>query len=145
MISCRAYRIYPADYREFSYNEIKRPAVVLNPELAEEYAIFKKAAIFNLVSDTMTPYLVKIKLLPIEKHLACGEGAFFTLFTLGQFPVLYTDRYYYKFEEVGEKEIVSKKFELHVATTVWFWNIFSSKKNFNKQAGQALLASYYKN
>ena len=143
LTSCRAYQIYPADYREFSYTESKRKAFVLNPDLTKEYAIFKSADIFALVDDSLSSDVVKVRLLPMDRHLACGNGAFLTLFTVGQLPVLYTDRYFYKFEEITGNSKTEKAFELQVATTVWFWNIFSSQKNFNKQAGQALLASYY--
>jgi hypothetical protein len=142
LTSCRAYRIYPAEHREFSYGQTKRPAFVINPELSKEYAILKEAAVFNLVSDSLSSAVIKIELLPMEKRLASGNDVFITLFTVGQFPVLYSDLYYYKFEEVTEEKKVSKAFELQVATSVWFWNMFSSKKDFNKQAGQALLASY---
>jgi len=119
-------------------------AFVLNPELAKEYAIFKNAGIFNLVDDNSSPDVVKIRLLPMDRRLACGNGAFLTLFTVGQLPVLYTDRYFYKFEEILENTKTEREFELQVATTVWFWNIFSKQKNFNKQAGQALGANYFK-
>jgi hypothetical protein len=144
LTSCRAYRIYPTEYRDFSNSDTKKKAFVLNPDLAKEYVIFKNADIFSLVDDSLAADVVKIRLLPMDRRLACGNGAFLTLFTVGQLPVLYTDRYFYKFEEISENMKTEKEFELQVATIVWFWNIFSSQKNFNKQAGQALLASYYK-
>jgi hypothetical protein len=118
-------------------------AVVLNPELSDEYAILSESAILNLVKDSMAPRAVAIRLLPMESRLAPANGIFNTILSLGQVPVRYEDRYFFQFEEISEKEKAAKAFELKVASEIWFWNIFSKKKNFSKAAGQALLADYY--
>lgn len=144
LTSCKAYRVFPKEYRHFSSSEKRRSAYVLQPELTTEYSILKEAAIFEFVNDSSSADVVKIKLHPMEKQLAAANGIITTLFTFGQLPALYTDRYFYRFEEISGNTRTFKTFELDVATEVWFWNIFSSKKNFSKQAGQALLANYFR-
>lgn len=85
LASCRAYRVFSNEYRNFSSSEPKRTDYVLNPDLNTEYSILKNAAIFQLVDDSLSSHVVTIKLHPMERQLAAANGIFTTLFTLGQF------------------------------------------------------------
>lgn len=145
LTSCKVYHISPMENREFPISEPKRNAFVVNHELSKEYKILKNAGIYNLVNDSLFADVVKIQLFPLDKNLACGNGAFITVLTAGQLPVRYSDRYIYRFVEILENTNIERQFELQVATSVWFWNVFSSHKNFNQEAGKALLSSYYSN
>ncbi|HTQ64064.1 MAG TPA: hypothetical protein VMI12_04665 [Puia sp.] len=81
----------------------------------------------------------------MKRNIACGEPALGSLITLGQVPVLLPDKYQYRFDEISNTVIVHKQQELEVATRYWFWDMFVFNKNFNKKAGQTLLAGYYNN
>jgi hypothetical protein len=87
--SCKAYRIFPEEYRTFSATQARKTAFVLNPGLSEEYAILRESALFDLVQDSLAPHAVAIRLLPMERELAPANGIFNTILSLGQIPVLY--------------------------------------------------------
>lgn len=143
--SCHTYKIFPKEYRDFTYSGEKKKAVVINPELSTEFKILKKAGIFQLTSDSLDDSAIKIKLYPLKRNFACGEPLLGSLITLGQVPVLIPDRYYYKFDEINDTAIIQKNFELQIATQYWFWDMFAFRKDFNQKAGQTLLAKYYSN
>ena len=119
--------------------------MILNPELAKEFKIFKAAGLFKITNDSLDDSAVKIRLYPMQKGFGCGQGAVVFLGSLGQLPVLLPDRYQYSFEEIQKTGIVQRQFELKVATRYWFWDMFAFKKGFTKKAGQTLLAEYYNN
>lgn len=141
--SCYSYKIYPAEYRKFENKQSKRIVVVENPELKKEYRILKKSGIFEIRDDAPPGKATRIKLYPLQKGLACGQPILASAFTLGQLPVYLPDRYQFKFEEINQTDTTSRQFELRVAKRVWFWDMFTFDKNFEKKSAQALLASYY--
>ncbi len=141
--SCYSYKIFPKGYRNFTYTGEKKEAFVLNPELKKECQIFKRAAIYNIVTDTLNKCVVKIKLYPLQRDFVCGQPIIASFITLGQLPVLLPDKYQYKFDEVHLNDTIQKRYELKIATRFWFWDMFAVKKNFNQKAGQTLLAAYY--
>ena len=143
--SCYSYKIFPKEHRNFTYAGEKKEAFILNPELSKEFQILKKAGIFKIVTDTLNNSVVKIKLHPLQKHLACGQPAIVSLFTFGQLPVILPDRYQYACDEVQSTDTIQRSFELKIATRFWFWDMFAVKKNFTEKAGQTLLAEYYNN
>jgi hypothetical protein len=142
LTSCYSYKIFPVAYRDFCYNGEKQTAYILNPELAKEKEILKGAGIFAF-TDSLSKDCMTIKLRPLERRLSCGQPIIASLFTLGQVPVYFTDRYNYQFDEIEHGDTILKRFELLVAQRTWFWDMFKVHKRFNQQASQALLASYY--
>jgi hypothetical protein len=75
-------------------------AFVLNPELSGEYDIFKKANLYDIVTDSSSSD-VKIRLLRLEQRPACATGSIFvTMFSLGFWPVYFPDEYCFSYEEV---------------------------------------------
>jgi len=141
--SCYSYRIFPKEYRDFTYTGEKKEAFVLNPELTKELQIFKQAGIFKLVTDTVNKPVVKIKLYPLQKDFVCGQPMIGSFITLGQLPVLLPDKYQYRFDEVHTADTIQRLYELKIATRYWFWDMFAVKKNFSQKAGHTLLAEYY--
>ena len=140
---CYSYKIYPKEVLHFSYVGTKQTAFVINPELEKEYNILVKANIFNITTDSLDPSAIKVQLFPIEKRLACGQGAVVTVFSLGQLPSLMPDRYMYRFKEIYPNDSQMQRFELHLATRYWFWDIFIFNKRFDSKAGQILSAQYF--
>jgi hypothetical protein len=143
--SCYSYKIFPKEYRRFTYTGEKKQAFIVNPELSKEFKILKRAGIFNITTDTSDNAVVKIKLYAIQRNLVCGQPVTASLITLGQLPVLLPDKYQYTFEEIRRTDTIQKQYELKIATRFWFWDMFALKKNFNQKAGQTLLAAYYQN
>jgi len=141
--SCYSYKIYPKEYRGYSYNGPKRRAIVINPELSKEYEVFKLSGIFDLTSDSLDKTDLKIKLHPIKRPFTDNGAIVITFITVGQFPTLFADRYLYNFDEIQSEDTIHRKLELHIATRYWFWDLFVFHKNFNEKAGQTLLANYY--
>lgn len=145
-ISCYSYKVFPKEYRNFQYKGEKKTAFIINPELKKEFEILKKSEIFILTDDSLNENNLKIKLLPMRKNLTfiCGEPIIASVFSFGQIPVYFPDRYQFQFEEINQKDTIVKKFELDVAQQVWFWDMFVFHKNFTQKAGKALLGNYYK-
>lgn len=141
--SCYSYRIFPKEYRNFTYTGEIKEAFILNPELTKELQIFKQAGIFKLVTDTLNKTVVKIKLYPLQRNFVCGQPIVGSFITLGQIPVLLPDKYQYRFDEVQATDTIPRQYELKIATRYWFWDMFAVKKKFNRKAGQTLLAEYY--
>jgi len=129
--------------RHFTYDGPRKKAFITNPELKKECSILLKSNIFDVTTDSLDGSAVKVRLQPMQRQLACGQPILLSAFTLGQLPVLLTDRYFYSFEEVQQEQVEAKKFELHVAKQYWFWDMFVFKKNFKGKAGKALSAQYY--
>ncbi|HEY2721263.1 MAG TPA: hypothetical protein VGI82_06045 [Chitinophagaceae bacterium] len=143
--SCYSYKIYPKEYRSFKYEGEKEKAFIINPELSKEYRILKRSGIFQITNDSLDDSVVKIRLYPFERFYGCAEPVLLGLFTLGQFPVLLPDTYWFTFEETKRSNTVKRRFQLGIATRYWFWDIFAFNKKFDQKAGQTLLASYYNN
>jgi hypothetical protein len=141
--SCYTYKIFPKEYRSFSYTGPKKRANIINPELSKEYEIIKLSGIFELTNDSMDNTVLKIWLHPIKKPFTDNGAIVLTFMTLGQIPTLFGDRYYYDFDDIQNEDTIHKKLELDIAYHVLFWDIFVFHKNFNKKAGQTLLANYY--
>lgn len=141
--SCYSYRIFPKEYRDFTYTGEIKEAFILNPELTKEFQIFKQAGVFKLVTDTVNKSVVKIKLYPLQRNFVCGQPILGSFITLGQVPVLLPDKYQYRFDEVQSTDTIPRYYELKIATRYWFWDMFAVKKKFNQKAGQTLLAEYY--
>jgi hypothetical protein len=54
------------------------------------------------------------------------------------------DQYAFAFDEISTADTVQRKFNLDISIHYWFWDMFVFRKNFNRNAGQPLLADYYK-
>ena len=141
--SCYTYKIYPKTDRHFSYAGNRSLAYVTNPSLKKEYAILHAAGIFELTTDSLDSRAIKIQLLPLKKGFTCGQPAVLSLFTLGQLPVIMPDSYTFIFQEIYPADSQYRSFQLHVATRIWFWDLFAFNKNFNGKAGQTLSAQYF--
>ena len=141
--SCYTYKIFPKEYRDFRYTGEKGKAFILNPKLIKEYNILKESGIYIFTNDSSADSTIKIKLLPIHNRIVCGEGILASWITLGQVPVLFPDRYQYAFNIIQKTDTIQMKFELQIATRIWFWDIFSFNKKFDRKAGQALMCEYY--
>jgi len=141
--SCYSYKIFPKEYRHFTYTGEKKEVFVLNPEMSKEYEILKKAGVFKIMTDSSNRPVTRIRLYPLERAFVCGQPITASLLFLGQLPVLLPDRYQFRFDELRATDTVQRNYELQVATHYWFWDMFVVKKNFNQKAGQTLLAQYY--
>ena len=141
--SCYSYRIFPKEYRTFTYAGQKKKAFILDPELARENEIIKMSGIFDFTNDSTGNSVLKIKLYPLKRDFKDAPGAFVWLFTIGQLPMLVRDRYKFEFAEIQNADTVQRKFEMNITMRYWFWDMFIFNKKFNQKAAQTLLANYY--
>lgn len=141
--SCFSYKIFPKEYRDFTYNGERQTAFITNPELKKEKEILTQSGIFILTDDSLDNHSVKIKLHRLKRDFTCGQPILASAITLGQFPVYFPDRYQYQFDEIHSSDTTTKKFELLIAQRTWFWDMFVIHKRLKQKAGKALLANYY--
>lgn len=144
--SCYSYKVYPKEYRKLENTAVQKTAFVINESdsIKKELKILKSSDLFVITNDS-TKADVKIKLYPIRKSWVCGQGMIVSMLTLGQLPVHFPDRYYYQFDEIEGKFVVKRKIELRIAQRVWFWDMFTFGRNFEKKAGKSLLGEYNQN
>ncbi len=137
-----AYKIYPEHHRNFKTVKYPSPVFVINKDsFQDEYVISKHSEIFNFTDDSLSK--LKIKLYPLEKNIIpCGNPIVGSMLTLGQLPSEFPDKYKYSFDLINNDVAKSEDIELEVHQHLWFWNLFSNKKNFKKQIGIALRAKY---
>ena len=64
------------------------------------------------------------------------------MLTVGQLPVYLKDRYTYRFDEKENGKVTERRLELRIAQRVWFWDLFTFGKNFEKKSGKAVLGEY---
>ncbi len=117
----------------------------------EEYLILKHSGIFDLVDDRASAD-VRIVLHRMHRRLASGMATIITIFSLGQIPISTPDRYYLSFDEIHEvKETkerkwpplkIKREFEIVVKKRIWFWDIFSRRKDYRVEAAKALKWQY---
>ncbi|TDP59458.1 hypothetical protein [Flavobacterium dankookense] len=139
--SCYSYKIYPKQYRKLENKQPKRSAYIENDTLKKELKILAYSELFEIVSDSTTADL-KIKLYPLEKSLVCGQPLTASMLTIGQLPVYLKDQYTYRFDEKENGKVTERKLELKIAQRVWFWDMFTFDKNFEKKSGKAVLGEY---
>jgi len=144
LTSCYTYKVFPKEYRNFTFKGEKKIAFVTNPQLKKEYEILKQSGIFKLTNDSLSDESAKVKLQPLSRGFICGNAIVVSVFSLGQLPVYFPDTYHYRFEEMRGHNTISRDFELQVAQRIWFWDMFAINKNFKGKAGKALLANYYR-
>ena len=139
--SCYTYKIYPTAYRTLTNINPKRTAYVINDTLAKEFKILRSSQLFNITTDSDAADL-SIKLYPIKKRLVCGQAFTVSMFTAGQFPVIFPDTYLYKFDEIENGQSTKREIELKIAQRVWFWDMLVFNKRFEEKAGKAVLGEY---
>lgn len=140
--SCHTYKIFPKEIRNYSYSGPRKKAYILNPQLREEYKILRLSGAFDIATDS-SDAAINIKLYPLKRKLSCGQPIMGSLVTLGQVPVLFPDRYQFQFETIAGDITTTHSIEMHIATQIWFWDMFVFNKKFDQKAGQILLFNYY--
>ena len=138
---CYSYRIYPKLLRDFKAPAPTTTVYIENPELKREYAILQNSGIYNITNDSTCAS--RIRLHKIKQRFACGNAVPAWLIFLGQLPMHLPDLNQYSFEEIKNGDTTTIDTRLSVVKRYWFWDIFSRKKNFNKEAGKALAINYY--
>jgi hypothetical protein len=138
---CYSYRIFPKQLRSFKTPAATTTVYVENPEFKKEFSILKNSGIYKVTHDSSCS--VRIKLHKMKQRLACGTAFPAWGLFLGQIPMYMPDLNQYSFEEIKNGDTTIIDFRLGVEQRYWFWDIFSRKKNFNKEAGKALAANYY--
>ena len=119
-------------------------AYVVNPELEYELSILEHAQLFELTNDSLNT--LKIQLYPIEPIAIDLMGPFtLVLLTLGQVPIHLSNEHPFRFDEIYPDETRTFATRLRVKQRLWFWDFFSSKKDFAKVAGKDLQQLYLEN
>jgi hypothetical protein len=139
--SCYCYKVYPKEYRKLQNTSPKRTVYIADQSLQKEMKILADSQLFTFIKDS-TKADLKIRLYPLEKAIACGQPMIISMLTLGQLPVIFPDKYYYRFDEIEKDKITTRKLELKIAQRVWFWDVFSFNKRFERKAGKAVLGEY---
>lgn len=139
-----AYKIYPkTDRKHRATPSLNKVYVINKGSFPKEYKILKHSNLFVFTNDSLCN--LKIKLHPLEKtNWFCGQLMTGTMATLGQLPAQFPDKYLYTLDLIQGDSVENVSTEIEVHQHLWFWNIFSNKKNFKKQAGIALGAKYSK-
>ena len=142
--SCYSYRISASKLRGSALNtDVEKEYVyVVNPEMKEEYSILQSSNIFHIVSDSLDPHTSKIKLLPPVPQIHCANYLMAWGMFLGQIPLSISSDRKFRYAEISDGNETIKEFELPFYKRLWFWDIFSRRKNYYKVAGQALQISY---
>ncbi|WP_162128244.1 hypothetical protein [Flavobacterium phycosphaerae] len=141
--SCYSYKI-PKEYRKLENNTSKRMVYIVNPSLKKELAILSNSELFTITKDSSNVDL-KIKLYPIkEQHYPGCYGGLLSTITIGQIPVTFTNFYSYRFDEIEKGKTTQRKLDFKIKRRVWFWDMFSFNKRFEKKTGKMVLAEYQK-
>lgn len=139
--SCYSYKVFPKEYRELENNNNKPIAFIVNNSLKKEYDILVHSDLFTITPDSGQAD-INIVIHPLERRPSCGQAFVASVFTLGQLPVYYTDRYIYRFDEIKSSIVTERELELKIARRSWFWDVFVFNKKFEQNAGKALLGEY---
>ena len=139
--SCYTYQVFPKEFRKLENENPKRNAYVENDTLKTELEILASSELFEITSDS-TKADLKIKLYPLKQRFVCGQPLTASMLTIGQIPVYLPDIYLYRFDEIENGKTTERKLELKIAQRVWFWDMLTFTKNFEKKAGKAVLGEY---
>ena len=135
-VSCYSYRqLRQQDVAPVRTNDQRitpQTVYALNAaELPYEYRILKESGLYAFTSDSF--YSQKIRLLPLEKYPVAAFGRAEALpvivMTFGQVPLRLQEKYTFHYYMVGDGIAVKKDYELTIDRRVWFWDIFSFKKD----------------
>ncbi len=139
--SCYSYKLYPKKYRHYTNQRVRQNAYVRNDSLKKALKILEASELFTIVTDSSSADL-HITLYPLEQNVACATPMLPTMLTLGQMPVVVPEKYYFRFDETVNDSTVKRNFSLNISRRVWFWDLFTFSKRFNKKAGKAVLGAY---
>ncbi|WP_299228049.1 hypothetical protein [uncultured Psychroserpens sp.] len=140
-----AYKIQTKSFRDFDASSTVNKAFVINKDsLLEEYKILKHSKLFEFTNDSTNAIKIKLHQLKRLPQPSCGNLMTGSMLTLGQLPARFPETYIYRFDLIENENVAKKEIQLKIDQHLWFWNIFSNKKNFNKQAGIVLRGSLAK-
>lgn len=141
--SCYSYRIVNEEYREVSQkNDSKEKVYVLNADtLKNELKILEYSNLFEIVPDSLNADSY-IRLYPPRPRFACGMPLIVPIMTLGQLPGYLPEDRDFEFDLISKEGKLKYEFQLGVMKRVWFWDLFSTKKNRNKTLGKVLYAEW---
>lgn len=143
LISCYSYKIFPTENAAIKTDMPRKKAFILNPQLKKEYSILYKSNLFDIVSDSTDKAAVKIELYPLESGVACAGTVYpLPVLTLGQVPQTVRNTYSFKFAEITEQGVNQKQIDLQMGEQIWFWHMFTFRKNFEGKAGKLLNMEY---
>jgi len=137
-----AYKIYPVTDRKLKDIPEKDVVFISNKDsFPKAYKVLKHANIYTFTNDSLNTN--QIKLHKLEKTTwFCGQPMLGSMITFGQLPVQFPDKYRYTFDIMKRGRTETHSYDIEVHQSLWFWNIFSNKKNFKKQIGIAVAAKY---
>ncbi|MEK9530531.1 MAG: hypothetical protein VWZ86_03605 [Flavobacteriaceae bacterium] len=141
--SCYTYKVFPKEYRKLENENPKRKAYVVSDTLKKELEILSSSELFKITTDS-TQADLKIKLYPLKKSFVCGQPLTASMLTIGQLPVYLPDIYLFRFDEIENGKTTERKLKLKIAQRVWFWDMLTFNKKFEKKAGKAALGEYEK-
>lgn len=101
--------------------------------------ILEAADILILTNDSTVSK--KIRLIPLEEvsEPRCMTGTFpIMVLSLGQIPVRTPYRYKFQFEVISPGSTTLFTDTLTIDKRIWFWDLFSFRKNLGRQLGKAL-------
>lgn len=78
----------------------------------------------------------------MEQQWACGQPMVISKMTLGQFPVNLLERHKLAYEITDTMRADIKEHVLNLYRRVWFWDMFSKKRDLEKALGRTLTKEY---
>tara|TARA_B100000780_G_scaffold261139_1_gene213375 strand:- start:1429 stop:1938 length:510 start_codon:yes stop_codon:yes gene_type:complete len=141
--SCYSYRIVNKEQRHTKpINNSQEKVYVLNADtLKNELKILEYSNLFEIVADSLEADSY-IRLYPPRLRFVCGMGMIVPIMTLGQLPGYLPEDRIFEFDLISKNEELKYEFQLDVMKRIWFWDIFSTKKNREKILGKVLYAEW---
>ncbi len=121
--------------------------VINSNEYKSEYRILKSSKKYNLVSDSSSATLeIELKGMTSIPLGCVTPQVTVSLFTLGFYPVIYTDtdtdtdteRYVFEYDEIMKSERIKIKQDVEIEKLVSWFHLFSPKKNRKRAIGKTL-------
>jgi hypothetical protein len=92
----------------------------------------------NFPSTEPDNTVLRVKTHPLKPHYRDGTVVCLWLPTVRQEPMSIPGRYAFALDEISTADTVQRKFNLDISMHYWFWDMFVFRKNFNRNARQAL-------
>ena len=129
-ISFKPVASYSPQQDGFAYSEIPTAYVINADTLRTEYKILKASKRYHLTQDPTAGIHIELKEMEYSSLNRCITPQITVLaFTLGFFPVKFSDTYLFQYDEKRENEKIRRQYYVELEKTVSWFHLFSPKKS----------------